>query len=124
VMERGTPGRRYLLGGANLTLDQLLLILSELTGVAVPRRHVVYPLGLAIAYASEFWADHVTGRAPRATVTGVRLTRRLMHFDPSRSLNELGLVPRPIRQALADAVVWLRRDELTDSARRPEVVRT
>ena len=62
-------------------------ILSELTGVPVPRWRVPYALGLAVAVASEFWADHVTGRTPKATVTGVRLTRRTMHFDPSRSLD-------------------------------------
>ena len=61
-----------------------------------------------MAYASEWVADHVTGRTPKATVTGVRLTRRTMHFDASRSLAELGLEPRPVSESLADAVAWLR----------------
>lgn len=108
AMERGEPGRRYLLGGENLTLVGLLGILSELTGVPVPRWRVPYPVGLGVAWLSEFWADRVTGRTPKATVTGVRLTRRTMHFDASRSLSALGLVPRPARQSLADAVGWLR----------------
>jgi dihydroflavonol-4-reductase len=108
AMERGEPGRRYLLGGENLTLVGVLGILSELTGVPVPRWRVPYPVGLAVAYASEFWADRVTGRTPRATVTGVRLTRRTMHFDASRSLDALGLRPRPARESLADCVSWLR----------------
>jgi len=109
TMERGQPGRRYLLGGENLTLVGLLGLLSELTGVPVPRWRVPYALGLAVAFGSEFWADHVTGRTPRATVTGVRLTRRSMHFDPSRSLAALGLAPRPVRESLADAVAWLHQ---------------
>jgi dihydroflavonol-4-reductase len=108
TMERGIPGRRYLLGGENLTLLGLLTILSGLSGVPVPRWRVPYALGLAVAHASEFWSDRVTGRPPKATVTGVRLTRRTMHFDPSRSLAALGLTPRPIRQSLADGVTWLR----------------
>ena len=108
VMKRGTTGRRYLLGGSNLTLVGLLEHLSHLTGVPVPRWRVPYPVGLAVAVASEYWADHVTGRMPRATVTGLRLARRLMHFDPSRSLNELGLTPRNLDQSLRDAVEWLR----------------
>ena len=108
TMERGRPGRRYLLGGENLTLVGLLGVLSELTGVPVPRWSVPYPVGLAVAFASEWVADHVTGRTPKATVTGVRLTRRTMHFDASRSLAELGLVPRPVAESLADAVAWLR----------------
>ena len=109
TLGRGRPGRRYLLGGANLTLLELLTILAEETGVPVPRWRVPYPIGLLVAVASEFWADAVTGRPPKATVTGVRLTRRTMHFDASKSLAELGLTPRPIREALADAVAWLRQ---------------
>jgi dihydroflavonol-4-reductase len=109
AMGRGIPGRRYLLGGENLTLKELLGLLSERTGVPVPRWRVPYPMGLAVAVASEFWADRVTGRPPKATVTGVRLTRRTMHFDASRSLAELDLAPRPVRESLADSVEWLRR---------------
>jgi dihydroflavonol-4-reductase len=109
VVDRGQPGRRYLLGGDNLTLVSLFGILSELTGVPVPRWRVPYPVGLAVACFSEFWADHVTGQTPKATLTGVRLTRRTMHFDASRSLAALGLTPRPARTSLADAVAWLRQ---------------
>ena len=108
VLERGTPGRRYLLGGENLTLDGFLKTLSELTGIPVPRWKVPYPVGLAAAYISEFWADHVTGQYPKATVTGVRLARRTMHFDSSASLKDLGLTLRPIRESVTDAVNWLR----------------
>ena len=108
TMERGEPGRRYLLGGENLTLVGLLALLSELTGTPIPRWRVPFGAGLAIAYLSEFWADHVSGRPPKATVTGVWLTRRTMHFDASRSLAALGLVPRPVRESLSDAVSWLR----------------
>lgn len=108
VMERGRPGARHLLGGENLTLAALLGVLSEQTGVPLPRWRVPYPIGLAVAYASEFWADHVAGRPPRATVTGVRLTRRTMHFDPSRTWDRLGMSPRPVRQSLTEALDWLR----------------
>jgi len=108
VMERAEPGRRYLLGHENLTLAALLGLLGGLTGVAVPRWHVPYPVGLAFAWLSELYADHFSGRAPQATVTGVRLGKRIMHFDSSRSLAAIGLHPRPIRESLADAVSWLR----------------
>ena len=108
AMRRAEPGRRYILGGENLTLVAMLEILSGLSGVPVPRWVVPYPVGLAVAVVSEAWSDLVTGRPPRATVTGVRLTRRTMHFDPRRTLEELRLAPRPIRQALVDAVAWLQ----------------
>jgi len=90
-----------------VTLMELLRHLSRLTGVPAPRWQVAYPVGLAVAVASEFWSNHVSGQMPRATVTGVRLARRLMHFDTAKSLNELGLVPRSLDQSLQDAVDWL-----------------
>ena len=105
--ERGKFGRRYLLGGENLTLLSLLGMLSAESGVPVPRWRVPYPVGLAFAHLSEFWADHVTHQPPKATVTGVRLTRRTMHFDASQSLAELGVTPRPIHVSLRDAVAWI-----------------
>lgn len=111
VVEVGRPGRRYILGAANLSLAQLMGLLSELTGVPAPRRRVPYTIGLGFAYLSEFWADYVTGRSPKASVTGVRLARRIMHFDASRSLRELGLSPRPIAGSLADSVAWLQFHE-------------
>ena len=121
TMERGQPGRRYLLGGENLTLVSLLGLLSDLTGVPVPRWRVPYPVGLTIAFFSEIWADYLTGQPPRATLTGVRLTRRTMHFDPSRSRTALGLAPRPVRDALADAVAWLRESgQIGDRSTRSE----
>jgi dihydroflavonol-4-reductase len=118
TLERGEPGRRYLLGGENLTLLELLRALSDLTGVPVPRWRVPYPLGLAVAHLSEFAADHLGGPPPKATVTGVRLTRRTMHFDASRSLDALGLTPRPVRRALAEALAWLAQAGQVPPARR------
>ena len=110
VGEQGRTGHRYLLGGENLTLKNLLERLGQLTGVPVPRWRVPYWLGLSVAYSSEFWADFVSGNSPQATVTGVKLTRRTMHFDASRSQAELGLRPRPIQASLVDAVNWLRAE--------------
>ncbi|MDG3003315.1 NAD-dependent epimerase/dehydratase family protein [Paludisphaera mucosa] len=111
VLDVGRPARRYLLGGANLALLEIFSLLSELTGRDVPRWRVPYGLGLGFAYLSEFWADHVTGSSPKATVTGLRLARRIMHFDATRSLRELNLEPRPIRESLADSVAWLQLRE-------------
>jgi dihydroflavonol-4-reductase len=108
VMERGKLGRRYLLGHSNLTLLGFLQLLSELTDVPIPRWRVPYSIGITAAWFSEFFADHFTGRAPKATLTGVRLAKRIMHFDASRSLTELGLKPRSIRESLVEAVEWLR----------------
>jgi dihydroflavonol-4-reductase len=108
AMERGRPGRRYFLGHENLSILRVFEILGQLTGLPPPHRRVPYSVALAAAYASEFLADVMTHRAPAATVTGVRLTRRRMHFDARRSLTELGLQPRPVAESLAETVAWFR----------------
>jgi dihydroflavonol-4-reductase len=108
AMERGRPGRRYLLGHENLSVLSVFTLLARLTGLPPPSRRVPYPVALAAAYASEFVADVFTHRPPAATVTGVALTRRRMHFDPRRSLEELGLQPRPVAGTLAETVSWFR----------------
>ncbi len=122
IQDRGRVGVRYLLGGANLTLSGLFERLSTLTGIPVPRNSVPFPVALCYAYFSEFWADLVTGRSPQATVTGVRLTQRTMHFDASRSLRELGLSVRPVEESLADAVDWLAEPSETHKQDRKSSV--
>lgn len=109
AMQRGRAGRRYLLGHENLSIRQVFAQLARLTGLPEPRWRVPYALALTAAYVSELVADVFTHRPPAATVTGVRLTRRVMHFDARRSLADLGLEPRPVSQALADAVAWFRQ---------------
>ena len=108
AMEKGRTGIRYLVGAENHCLSDWLRILGEEAGQSVPRWKVPYLLALLVAWFSETWADCVSGKMPLATITGVRLTRRNMFFDPSASLNELGLHPRPIREAARDAVAWYR----------------
>ena len=109
AMDRGRPGIRYLLGHENYRLSDWLRILSEATGQPVPRWRVPYPVALSVAWWQELWADYVSHRMPMATVTGVRLTRRSMFFDPQPSLDELGLAPRPIKESARDAVAWYRQ---------------
>ncbi len=107
ILEHGRPGRRYLLAGENVTLRGLLEALSRLTGQPVPGWNVPYNVALLVAWASEWWADHVSGMAPKATLTGVRLARRIMHFEPTRSRQELGLRNRPLLESLTDMIEWL-----------------
>lgn len=109
AMDRGRPGVRYLLGAENWSLRAIFDYLAELTGLPRARWRVPYPVALAAAYVGEFVADVFTGVPPAATVTGVKLTRRRMHFDPSRSLAELGVRPRPVRPAIAEALGWFRQ---------------
>jgi dihydroflavonol-4-reductase len=108
AVERGRPGVRYLLGAENWSVKSVFDYLATRTGLPAPRWRVPYPVALTAAYVSEFVADAVTGTIPAATVTGVKLTRRRMTFDASRSLTELGLVPRPVSGSIDEAVAWFR----------------
>ncbi len=107
VVERGQPGRRYLLGGTNLTLHEMLTMLSKRSGQPVPRWRVPYPVALMFAQLSEFWARYVSRRPPQATSTGVRLTRRSMEFDCTHTRMALNWQPGPIEPALAATLTWL-----------------
>jgi len=109
AMTRGRTGIRYLLGAENHCLSDWLRILGEEVGLPPPRWKVPYCMALSVAWLSERWADYVSGSMPMATVTGVRLTRRNMFFDPGASLAELGLRPRSIRESASDAVIWYRQ---------------
>jgi dihydroflavonol-4-reductase len=108
AMEVGRPGRRYLLGFENLSILEVFTLLSKLTGVPPPKRCVPYLVALVAACVSEVIADVWTHRPPAATLTGVKLTRRRMHFDASASLAELGLKPRPVIESLKEEVSWFR----------------
>jgi dihydroflavonol-4-reductase len=108
ALERGEPGRRYLLGAENWSIRSVFDYLAKLTGLPKPRWRVPYPVALAAAYVSEFIALLWTHRIPAASITGVKLTRRRMHFDSARSLEALGLTPRPISESIREAVAWFR----------------
>ncbi len=111
AMERGKIGIRYLLGAENLCLSDWLNILGAETGQPLPRWKVTYSLAFTVAWFSEMWADYVSGQIPMATITGVRLSQRNMFFDASASLSELGLHPRPLREAARDAVAWYQSQQ-------------
>ncbi|HSQ54185.1 MAG TPA: NAD-dependent epimerase/dehydratase family protein, partial [Gemmata sp.] len=108
AMDRARPGVRYLLGAENWSIRSVFDYLAKITGLPEPRWRVPYPVALAAAFVSEFVSDVFSGTIPAATVTGVKLTRRRMHFDASRSLSELGITPRPARESIAEAVTWFR----------------
>lgn len=106
--ERGRTGERYILGGQNIALRDLLMLLERMTSRAMPKRVVPGWLALATAAVAEWAADIVTGQTPAATVEGVRLALRSGPFDSAKARRELGYETRPLADTLADAVAWLR----------------
>ncbi len=112
AMHKGRPGIRYLLGSENYKLSDWLGLLGSFIGRPGPRYRVPYSLALTVAWFSELWANHVSHEMPLATLTGVRLTQRSMFFDPSMSLSELGLSPRPLKQSAEDIINWFKAEQL------------
>ena len=103
--EHGTIGERYILGGENLSLAEILGEVARATGRRPPRLKVPYPVAFAAAALSTAVAQ-VTGREPFTTLDGVRISRKKMYFSSAKAIRELGYKPRPARTAIADAVAW------------------
>lgn len=107
--EKGSLGQRYILGheNGNWTMQQTLAALEKITGTPAPKRKIPYWIALRFAQASEFVA-FFTGKAPQATLAGVRMARYKMWFNPGKAVRDLGLPQTPPEQAFADAVRWFR----------------
>jgi len=105
--ERGRVGERYILGGANLRMPELLALLEDISGVPMPRRRVPYWLAWASAVASELIADHLTRRPPVAPLTGVRLAGRAAPLSSAKARSRLSWSCRPVRAMLAECIAWL-----------------
>jgi dihydroflavonol-4-reductase len=103
--ERGKVGHRYILGHANLMLQEIFALLARLTGIPAPRLRVPYLVAVAAAAASE-GLSRLTGRPPRIPLTGVRMARKVMFFDAGKAVRELGLPQTPVEGALREAVDW------------------
>jgi len=114
ALERGEMGERYVLGAVNMTLKEILTALAAVTGRRPPRIRLPHNLVLPIAYVSEAWARIAGGNEPRVTLVGVRLAKKRMFFSTEKARRALGFHPRPIEEALRDAVDWFREHGYLD----------
>ena len=108
--DKGQVGEKYILGHENLTLQQILALLAELSGRPAPRFKVPYALALGVAYADAALARLIPGREPFVPPVGVKLSKKKMFFDPSKAVRELGLPQTPVREALRKAVQWFEEN--------------
>jgi dihydroflavonol-4-reductase len=105
AFEKGRVGMSYILGGWNLTLRELLLLVARVCGRAPRLVRLPHGAAMAMAYGFEGWA-RLTGRAPLATRDEVRLARRPMYFSSQRAERELGYRARPAEHAVRDSIAW------------------
>jgi dihydroflavonol-4-reductase len=109
--ERGRPGERYILGGQDMGLREILEMIARLEGRRPPRVRLPYGVVLPIAYLAEGFA-RLSGRSGRITLEGVRMSRKKMFFSSAKAVRELGYRWRPPVQAFEDAIRWFRENGL------------
>jgi dihydroflavonol-4-reductase len=106
ALDRGTPGERYILGGENLTLKQILDRLSAITGLPSPTMKVPHAVAMAFAFFDENITGKLRGKEPRATVEAVRMGRKMMFASSAKAERDLGFEVLPVYAALRSAVDW------------------
>jgi len=106
--EFGCVGERYILGGEDLTLKQVLDLLSEVSGLPQVRMHIPHSVALAWSYIDVTLARLNPKHVPAATPDKVRISRQKEYYDSSKAIRELGYTSTPAREALRQAVEWYR----------------
>jgi len=108
ALEKGSSGQRYILGGENLTLKQILDKLAALTGLPSPWIRVPYVMALATGAVDEFVTGYIRKREPRASIDAVRMGRKKMFVTSAKAERELGWKTVPVDDALGRAVAWFQ----------------
>jgi dihydroflavonol-4-reductase len=108
ALEKGRAGERYILGGENLTLKQILDRLGAITGLKSPTVKLPYFFALATGVVDEMVMGRLLGREPRATIDAVRMGRKMMFVSSAKAERELGWRTVPVEGALRRSVEWFR----------------
>jgi dihydroflavonol-4-reductase len=108
AFERGRIGERYVLGGQNATLADILATVAGAVGRRPPRIRIPRQALMPFAHVTEAVA-RVTGREPMLTRDGLRMSKNKMFFSSAKAEAELGYRARPYREGITDAIEWFRR---------------
>jgi dihydroflavonol-4-reductase len=108
ALTKGTPGRRYILGGENLTLKQILDKMSAITGIPSPTVEIPFAVAATYAFFEEWITGRIRGKEPRATLEEVRMGRKKMFASSARAQQELGFRILPVYPAMRAAIEWFR----------------
>ena len=110
AFEHGKPGERYILGGENLSLKQILSTIADITGGKAPRLRIPHNLIMPVAVVAEAWTRLTGGSEPFVTVDGLRMAKKKMYYSHQKAARALEYAPRPAAKALRDAVRWFREN--------------
>jgi dihydroflavonol-4-reductase len=108
ALEKGRSGERYILGGENLTLKQILDRLAAITGLKSPTVKLPYVFAFATGVVDEMVTGRLLRREPRATIDAVRMGRKMMFVSSAKAERELGWRTVPVDGALRRSVEWFR----------------
>ncbi len=106
ALDHGTPGERYILGGENLTLKQILDRMGAISGLPSPTTKVPHAVAMAYAFFEENFTGRLLKKEPRATVEAVRMGQKMMWASSAKAERELGLQVKPVDDALKSAMEW------------------
>ncbi len=113
AFDHGVVGERYVLGGADMTLEAILGAVARIIGGRPPRIRLAHNLIMPLAVAAEAWA-RLSGTEPFATVDGLRMAKKKMFFTSAKAEAALGYKHRPAAEALADAIAWFQGNGYLD----------
>lgn len=108
ALTKGKFGRRYILGGENLTLKQILDKMSAITGIPSPTTKIPFAVAATYAFFEEWITGRIREREPRATLEEVRMGRKKMFASSARAQQELGFRILPVYPAMRAAIEWFR----------------
>ncbi|MDR3448562.1 MAG: NAD-dependent epimerase/dehydratase family protein [Alphaproteobacteria bacterium] len=114
AFERGKIGERYILGGDNLALSDILAEIANIAGRPAPTiklpRAAIYPVAFAMEIAARASLFFGPGWEPMVTIDALRMSKKKMYFTSAKAERELGYKPRPAREAILDAIAWFRAE--------------
>ena len=116
ALEAGRSGERYILGGENLTLKQILDKMSAITGLPSPTTRVPHSVAMVFAFWDQTITGKLRGREPRATVEAVRMGKKMMFVSSAKAERELGFRVVPVYAALRSAIDWFRANGYAPAA--------
>jgi dihydroflavonol-4-reductase len=108
ALTKGQPGHRYILGGENLTLKQILDKMSAITGISSPTVRIPFAVAATYAFFEEWITGRIRGREPRATLEEVQMGRKKMYASSAHAQQELGFRIMPVNPAMRAAIEWFR----------------